>query len=66
MKDKEQLSFQEKVQIPNRNWIKIPGSKTSFEFELNLLEVQTYLEKSGKFPKILTYVDFPECEFRLA
>ena len=54
MKDSEELSFWHQVQIPNRILVKIPGSQTSFEFELNLFEVQTCLEKSGKFPKILS------------
>jgi hypothetical protein len=65
-KDKEQISFWKEVQIPNRIWIKILGSKTGFEFALNLFEVQTCLEKSGKFPKILTCFGLLECEFRLA
>jgi hypothetical protein len=59
MKDKEQLSFWKKDQITNIIWIKIPRSRTSFEVELNLFEVQTRLEKSGKFPKILTCLDLP-------
>jgi hypothetical protein len=59
MKGKEQFSFWKKVQITNRIWIKILGIKTAFEFELNLLDIQTYLEKSYKFPKILIYLDLP-------
>jgi hypothetical protein len=66
MDDKEQLSVWGQVRITNRIRIKIHGSKTSFEVALNLFEGQTCLEKSGKFPKILTYLDFLECEFRLA
>jgi hypothetical protein len=65
MKNKEQFSIWGKVQIPNRICMKIPGSKTAFEFELNLLDAQTCLEKSCKFPKILTCLDLPECEFGL-
>jgi hypothetical protein len=36
---------------------KIPESKTTFEFVPNLLGVQTGLEKSGKFPKILVCLE---------
>jgi hypothetical protein len=45
--------------------IKILGSKTTFEVELDLFEFQTGLEKSGKFHKFLTCLGLPECEFRL-
>jgi hypothetical protein len=65
IKDKEELSFWKQVQISNKIWSKIPGSQTTFEFELNLFEVQTCLENSVKFPKILTYLGLTECEFRL-
>jgi hypothetical protein len=37
--------FWGQVQIQNIIWIKIPGSKTTFEFKLNLLEAQACLEK---------------------
>jgi hypothetical protein len=40
--------------------------QTAFEFGPNLLEVQTCLERSNKFPKILICVDLLECELRLA
>jgi hypothetical protein len=62
----EQISFWKQVQIPNKILIKIPGSKIAFEFAMNVFEVQKCLEKSGKFPNILTYLGIPECEFRLA
>jgi hypothetical protein len=39
--------------------------QTAFEFGPNLLEVQTYLEKSKKIPKILICFDILEYEFRL-
>jgi hypothetical protein len=65
MRDKEQLFFRKQVQIQNRTWIKIPGSKTAFEYELNLFGVQTCLENSGKFPKILICLGLLEYEFRL-
>jgi hypothetical protein len=64
-KDREQLFFWKHIQIPNRIWIKIPGSKTTFQFELNLFEVQTCLEKFGKLPEILIGLDLPDYEFRL-
>jgi hypothetical protein len=66
MKDSEELSFWHQVQIPNKILVKIPGSQTSFEFELNLFEVQACLEKSNKFPKIHICLGLPECEFILA
>jgi hypothetical protein len=66
MKDKEHVSFWKKVQIPNKIRTKIPGNQAAFEFELNLFEVQTCLENSGKFPKILTCHGLLECEFRLS
>jgi hypothetical protein len=53
MKDSEQHSFWKQVQITNRILIKIPGSKTTFEYELNLFEVETYLNFFDKFSKIL-------------
>jgi hypothetical protein len=64
MQDKEQLSFWKQVLIQNIR-TKIPTSKTAFEFGPNLLGVQTGLEKSDKFPKIVICLDLPECEFRL-
>jgi hypothetical protein len=60
IKHSEQHSFWKQVQIPNKIWIKIPGSKTAFEFELNLLGVQTCLEKSDKFSEILICLGLPE------
>jgi hypothetical protein len=66
MKDREQLPFLKQVQIPNSILIKVPGSKISFDFELNLFEVQTCLEKSSKFPKIITCLDLLKCELILA
>jgi hypothetical protein len=66
MKDKEKLSFWKEVQIQNIIQIKIPRSKTTFEFGPNLLGIRTYLEKCDKFPKILTCLALLECEFRLA
>jgi hypothetical protein len=54
------------VTIGNRILIKNPGKKTPFEFGPNLLGVQTYLEKSDKFPKIPICLCLPECEFRMA
>jgi hypothetical protein len=62
---KEQLSFWKQVQMQNRIRSKIPGSKNAFEFEPNLLGVQTGLEKSEKFSKILICLDLLDCEFRL-
>jgi hypothetical protein len=46
--------------------MKIPGRKSTFEFGPNLLGVQTCLEKSEKFSKILICLDLPDCEFGLA
>jgi hypothetical protein len=66
LEDKEQLSLWNQVQIWNRIWIKNPGSWTDFEFDSNLLGVQTCLEWSDKFPKFLICLDLPECEFLLA
>jgi hypothetical protein len=66
MKESEQFSVWKKVKIPNIIGIKILGSKSAFEFELNLFAVQTRLNKFGKFPRILTCLALPECEFRLA
>jgi hypothetical protein len=60
LKDKEQLTFWKKVLIQNRIRIKSYGSKTTFEFGPNLLEVQTYLEKSDKFSKIHICPDLPK------
>jgi hypothetical protein len=65
MKEKEQLSFWKQVQTQNRIWIKIPGRRPTFEFGSNLLGVQTCLEKSDNFPKILICLDLLDCEFRL-
>jgi hypothetical protein len=65
MENKEQLSFWTQVQIENRIQTKIPGSKTTFEFGPNLMGVQTDLEQSDKFPKILICLDLLDCEFRL-
>jgi hypothetical protein len=45
LEDMEQLSFWNEVEIRNRILIKNPGSRTIFEPELNLFEVQTCLEK---------------------
>jgi hypothetical protein len=39
MKDKEKLSFWKEVQIQNIIQIKIPRSKTTFEFGPNLLGI---------------------------
>jgi hypothetical protein len=66
MKDSEQHSFWKQVQITNRILIKIPGSKTTFEYELNLFEVETYLNFFDKFSKILACPSLLECEFILA
>jgi hypothetical protein len=65
MEDKEQLYFCTQVQIRHRIQTKIPGSQTAFEFGPNLLGDHTGLEKSDKLPKILIYLDLPDCEFRL-
>jgi hypothetical protein len=54
------------VQIRIRTQAKIHGSKTTFEFGPNLLGVQTSLEKSNKFPKILICLYLADCEFILA
>jgi hypothetical protein len=64
--DKEQLFYWRQVKIQKIIRTKIPGSKISFEFGPNLLGVQTSLEKSEKFPKILICFDLLDCEFRLA
>jgi hypothetical protein len=40
-------------------------NKFKFESSLNFKEVQTFLGKSGKFPKIPSSHDIPEYEFRL-
>jgi hypothetical protein len=37
--------------------------QTAFEFKLNLLGVQTYLEKSDKLSKLLICLSLVECEF---
>jgi hypothetical protein len=65
IEDKEKRSFWNNVQIRNRILIKNPGSRTDFEINLNLLGIQTYLENSYKFPKILIYLSLPEYEFRV-
>jgi hypothetical protein len=46
--------------------VKNPGIRTVFEFDSNLLGIQTGLKESNKFPKIPIYLDLPEYEFRLA
>jgi hypothetical protein len=66
MEDKEQLSFSNQVQIWNRIWLKNPESRTVFEFDSNLLGIQTGLEKSDKFPKFPIYLDLLEYEFTSA
>jgi hypothetical protein len=66
MIDMEQPCFWKQVQFQNRIWITILGSKTDFEFGPNLLGVQSHLERFDKFPKIIIFLDIPECEFRLA
>jgi hypothetical protein len=63
--NKEQLLFWNQVQNRNRIGIKNSGSRTVFELELNLLGIQTYLEKSDKFPKIHICLPFPKYVFRL-
>jgi hypothetical protein len=65
MEDREQLSLLKQVQIQNRISVKILGSKTTFEFGTILLGVQTSLENTDKFRKILICFDLPKCEFRL-
>jgi hypothetical protein len=40
--------------------------RTEFENDLNLLGIQTCLEKSDKFPKIPICLIIPEYEFGLA
>jgi hypothetical protein len=65
LEDKEQLYHLNQVQIRNRILIKNPRRGTVFELELNLFEIQTYLEKSDKFPKIPIFLPFPEYVFRL-
>jgi hypothetical protein len=45
--------------------IKNPESKTAFEFGPNLLGFNLIWKNSGKFLKILSCLDLPECEFRL-
>jgi hypothetical protein len=60
----EQLSFWNQVQIRNIIEIKNPRNRTDFEFHLMSLGIQTFLEKSDKFPKIL--ICLIEYEFRLA
>jgi hypothetical protein len=56
----EQFLFLNQVEIRNIIWIKNPESRTIFEFDSNLLGIQTGLEKSDKFPKIPIYLDLPE------
>jgi hypothetical protein len=51
MEDKEQLSFWNHVQIRNRIQTKIPSSKSAFQFEPNLLDIQTSLDKSDQIPQ---------------
>jgi hypothetical protein len=65
MEDKKQLYFWTQVQIRNIIQTKIPGRQAVFEFGPNLLGVQTGLDKSDKFPKILICLDLSDCEFRL-
>jgi hypothetical protein len=62
MEDMEQFSIWKKVKIRTKN----PRTGNAFEFGPNLLEVQTCLEKSNNFPKILICLDLLDCEFRLA
>jgi hypothetical protein len=66
MKNKEQLLFCMQVQIGNLIRTKNHGRRTAFEFEPNLLEVQTCLETSDNFPKIPICLDLPYCEFIMA
>jgi hypothetical protein len=51
IEDKEQLSFWKHVQIQNRIQTKIPSSKSAFQFEPNLLDIQTSLDKSDQIPQ---------------
>jgi hypothetical protein len=62
MEDMEQFSIWKKVKLRTKN----PRTGNAFEFVPNLLEVQTCLEKSNNFPKILICLDLLDCEFRLA
>jgi hypothetical protein len=55
MEDMEQPCFWKQVQFQNRIWVTILGSKTDFEFGPNLLGVQSQLERSDKFPKIIIF-----------
>jgi hypothetical protein len=66
LKDKEQLTFWKKVLIQNRIRIKSSGSKTTFEFGPNLLEVQTYLENLINSLKFIYSLTFQKSDFRLA
>jgi hypothetical protein len=65
MEYKEQLFLWKQVQTQNIILIKIPGSRTAFEFGPNLLGDQIGLKKSGKFPKNLIFLALSDCEFRL-
>jgi hypothetical protein len=66
MEDTEQLSFSTQVKIRNIIRTKIPRRKAAFEFGANLLGVQSGLEKSDKFSKILICLELPDCVFRSA
>jgi hypothetical protein len=62
---KEQLSLLENLQIPTVYQVKNSGTKINFESSSNFKGVQTFLEKSDKFLKILYSHDILEYNFTL-
>jgi hypothetical protein len=62
---KEQLSLLANLQIPSGYQVKNSGTKINFESSLNFKGVQTFLEKSDKFLKILSSHDILEYNFTL-
>jgi hypothetical protein len=65
LKHKEQLSFLSQLQIPSKLQVKNYGTKIKFESSSNFKGVQTFLEKSDKFLKILSSHDILEYNFTL-
>jgi hypothetical protein len=60
MEDVEQLSFWTEVKIETEFKLKLLEGKLLFIFGPNLMGVQTSLEKSDKFSKILICLDLPD------
>jgi hypothetical protein len=65
LKHKEQLSCLSQLQIPSELQVKNSGIKVNFESSSNFKGVQTFLEKSDKFLKILSSHYILEYNFML-